>query len=318
MRLPRQILAVARATALEGLQESAVVLVALCIFAACALQPVLQLHAFGEPGRLARDGGMAMLLLAGVLASALAAGATVSGELRSGVAAAALSRPLSRASFIVGKWLGLCGISATLAWCITWAVLFAGRTAEAPVSTEYVSSSIRDVACAWTSCLIPVVSIAAAAWINARNGKRFGLCFFAFLAALPPLAALALGLFARDDSWIGFASWNPHMDFRVLSLAAPIFALLAVFDALAVFFAVFLPTGPAAALSFFALLLGFIFPAGAAIGIVPDASLFWLADDLAGGGRIALRTLAGTGVYAAALSVFYLALSSLFFGRRDL
>lgn len=318
MRIARQILATARAAGMEGLQGSAVVLVALCIFTACALQPVMQLHAFGEPGRLARDGGMAMLLLAGTLSSALAAGATVSGELRSGVAAAALSRPVSRVSFIIGKWLGLCGISAALAWCITWAVLLAGRTAEAPVSTECVSSSIRDTACAWASCLAPVASIAAAALINARSGRRFGLCFFAFLSALPPLAALALGLFARDGSWAGFARWNPQLDFRVVPLAASVFALLVSFNALAVAFSAFLPTGPAAALAFFALALGFIFPAGAAAGVVPDVTLFWLADDLAGGGRIAPGALAPVFAYAGFLSVFYLAVSSLLFGRRDL
>ena len=47
--------AVAAATAIEGLQQPVALLLALACFVLIALQPVVQMHTFGEPGRLTRD-----------------------------------------------------------------------------------------------------------------------------------------------------------------------------------------------------------------------------------------------------------------------
>ena len=69
--------AVARATLLEGLQQPVTLLLALTCFELTVLQPLVQLHTFGEPGRLTRDCGMACLLVFGVAVAAFTAGFTL-------------------------------------------------------------------------------------------------------------------------------------------------------------------------------------------------------------------------------------------------
>ena len=65
---------VAVSTAIEGLQQPVVLLLSLACFVLVALQPVVQLHTFGDSARLARDCGMGFLLVFGVLSAAFTAG----------------------------------------------------------------------------------------------------------------------------------------------------------------------------------------------------------------------------------------------------
>ena len=112
----------------------------------------------------------------------------------------------------------------------------------------------------------------------------------------------------------------------IVPLALLLFALLCVFCALATAFSTRLPTGPALALSFLLLFLGFLTdgdafsgPAGACVrALVPDVQDFWLADALADGGRILPAQAARVGLYAAGYVVFVLSLGLLSFRNKDL
>lgn len=317
---------VAVSTAIEGLQQPVVMLLSLACFVLIALQPVVQLHTFGDSGRLARDCGMGFLLVFGILVAAFVAGSTLAAEIRDGTAATALAKPISRPAFLVGKFLGSCAALAVFAWCQTWAVLLAQRTAEAWVETATTAADRRDALCALLSLAVPALSLGLAALVNARTRRRFGLWFFVFLAALPPLAATALGLFARDGSWLGLSAWDPGLDLRVVPLAVQLFCLLAAFCALATALTTRLATGPAVALSFLVLLLGFLADAAAAGGpagkllyaLVPDAQHFWTADALARGGTIPLSRTLRAALCAATWCTGVLALGCVSFRKKDL
>lgn len=317
---------VAVSTAIEGLQQPVVMLLSLACFVLVALQPVVQLHTFGDSARLARDCGMGFLLVFGILVAAFTAGSTLAAEIRDGTAATALAKPVSRSAFLVGKFLGACAVAAVFAWCQTWAVLFAQRTAEAWVETAKTAGDRRDGLCALVSLAVPVLALGLAALVNARTRRRFALWFFGLLAALPPLAVAPLGLFARDGSWLGPSDWSSGLDLRVVPLAFQLLLLVAVFCAIATALTTRLATGPAVALSFLVLLLGFLADGAAAGGpagkllyaLVPDAQHFWTADDLARGGSIpAARTLR-CALYAATYCAAVLALGCVSFRKKDL
>lgn len=317
---------VAVSTAIEGLQQPVVMLLSLACFVLVALQPVVQMHVFGEYGRLTRDCGMGFLLVFGVLVAAFVAGSTLAAEIRDGTAATALAKPVSRPAFLVGKFLGSCAALAVFAWCQTWATLLACRTAEAWVETASSAGERRDALCALLSLAVPALALGLAALVNARTRRRFGLWFFVFLAALPPLAAAALGLFARDGTWLGLSAWSPGLDARVVPLAVQLFCLLAAFCALATALTTRLATGPAVALSFLVLLLGFLADAAAAGGaggkllyaLVPDAQHFWTADALARGGTIPLSHTLRAALCAATWCAGVLALGCVSFRKKDL
>lgn len=321
------LLSVAKATLLEGLQRPAVLLLSLACMELTALQPVLQLHTFGEEGRLTRDCGMAFLLVFGILVSALVAGSALAAEIRDGTAATALAKPAGRATFLVGKFLGAAGVVLAFCWCSFWEVLLSVRTAEAVVQTARFYGAVRDVLCGTLSVAAPLAALALAAALNIRARRRFGLCFFALAAALLPLAAAALGFFDRLGGRTGLAGWSPGLDARLLPLAVLLFALLAAFCALATALTTRLQTGSAAALSFLVLFLGFLADgaredwglAGRVLyALVPDVQSFWLADELANGGRIAWSEVAGGCLLALSWIVFALSLGHLSFRNKDL
>ncbi|MBQ9726698.1 MAG: hypothetical protein IJV65_04245 [Kiritimatiellae bacterium] len=316
---------VARTTLLEGLQQPAVLLLALSCMELTALQPVLQLHTFGEEGRLARDCGMAFFLVFGVLVSALVAGSGLAAEIRDGTAATALAKPAGRASFLAGKFLGALGVVAAFGWCSFWEVLLAVRTSEAVVETAKFYGAVRDSLCGLLSVGAPLAALALAAALDIRSRRRFGLWFFVFSAALLPLAAALLGFFDRTGAWTG--AWSPGLDARLVPLGVLLFSLLAAFCALATALTTRLQTGSALALSFLVLFLGFLADGargdwGAAgrllYALVPDVQSFWLADELARGGRIAWRAVAGGCACALSWTVFALSLGYLSFRNKDL
>lgn len=328
MRLPgplRAVCAVARATALEGLQRPVVILVSLACFELAALQPLVQLHAFGEPGRLARDGGMAFMLVAGLLVGAFCAGEGFARELRDGTAAAALAMPVSRAQFVVGKYLGVAAVVAAFSWCVSWSVAFAERTSEAFVQTPSFAGTVRDALCGAVSVALPVAALAVAALADARR-RRFGLWFFGALAVSAPLAAAAIGLFARDGSWIGFSAWNPGLDARLAAPLAAVFALLCVLAAWTTAFATRLGTGPSLSLSALVLGLGFfaeaasgaVLPVRVFFAFVPDVQAFWFADALRAGGSVPAAALGGAAVYAAVHVCAALCTAAALFENADL
>lgn len=317
---------VAAATAIEGLQQPVAILLSAVCFILVALQPVVQMHTFGDTGRLARDCGMGFLLVFGILCSAFTSGSTLAAEIRDGTAATALAKPVSRTTFLVGKFLGSCIVVSVFSWCQTWATLLAVRTAEAYVETPTTASYRRDALCAALSLAVPALSLGIAALVNARTRRRFGLWFFVSLSILPLVAAACLGLFARDGTWLGFAGWSPGLDARLVPLAIQLFLLLSVFCALATALTTRLATGPAVAFAFLVLFLGFLADAAAGNGsagrvlyaFLPDAQHFWTADALSRGGSISLGHTLRTALYAATLSLAILSLGSLSFRRKDL
>ena len=74
-------IAVAVATALEGLQQPVCLLLAFTAVELTILVPLVQLFSFGEGGRLARDSGLAILLVGGMLLAAFTSGSTLARDL---------------------------------------------------------------------------------------------------------------------------------------------------------------------------------------------------------------------------------------------
>lgn len=323
----RACLAVARATLAEALGQPAAVLLALAASELVALQPLVQLHTFGEPGRLTRDCAFAILLLFGAGLAALCSSATLAAELRDGTAAPLLARPVPRATFLAGKFAGACAACAALAWCVSWTAMLACRTAEAWVETAHTAGDVRDTLCGTVSVALPAVALAYAAWRNARRGARLGTAFFGAFALLAPLTALPLGLFARDGSWLGAVAWNPALDLRLASPAIGVWMLLCVLCAAGTAFGASLPPAAAAAGAFLPLVAGFFADGLAGSGSLPVKILalalpsvqdFWLTDSLARGASVPHGTLCLLSAHCASWCAFALCLGSLAFGKRDL
>ena len=320
--------AIARATFAEAIQQPAAFLVFLASELTVLLVPVFQFHRIGEEGRLARDSGLSMLLLSGLVLAAGTAGSAVSREISRGTAAAILSQPVSRGVFIVAKWLGCCAVTTLFSLGMLGEILLSERcSAHSTVSAGAVTM-VLDV-----RTLVLTAGCAAAATIFAAlrqyfGRKRFGAAAFWGLAASPWLVALVAAFYDRQGVWHGFPpafDWNG----RVLPAAVLVWLALVIFAALATALAVRLQSGAVLAVSLLVLmggLAGDTFALGASAfsfrgllaGVLPDVQHFWLCDALAHGGRIAWGYVADAGGYAALCSALFLTAGSLAFRNRDL
>lgn len=321
-------MAVTLATALEGLQQPVTLLLTLTALVLTVLQPLVHLYAFGEGGRLTRDSGLAFMLVFGILVAAFTSGHTLAREISRGTVATALTKPISRTTFLLGKFLGALLVIAVFCWCSIFAILFAERSAERFIETQELMGYIRDTTCGLLALMIPVLALALAAFLNWRRRLRLGVWFFIFLSVFQPILFLFLGLLRRDGAWLGFSTYDLAMDFRVVRAALLVALLLTVFAALATALSTRLQTGAAVVGSFIILFIGFLADsqwggssgmlARAVYGVVPDVQHFWVVDALADGGRIPGTYVLHVGTYAVTYVIFVLLLGTWSFKSRDL
>ena len=327
-RTVSQLFSVARVTAIEGLQQPVCLLLTFVAVTLIMLQPITQLNNFGEPGRMARDCGLAFMLVIGMFVSAFAAGDTLAAEIRRGTVAVALSKPLRRSVFLAGKFCGVAAVVSAFAWCVTFAVLFAVRTSEQFMDERDVAGFVRDTFCGTLALCAAPLALLLAAILNYARGIRFGLAFFTSLALIQPALLFLLGLFARTGKYVGFAEYAFGIDWRIVSAAALVLMLLLVFASALTALATRFQSGAAAVFGFALLFAGFMSESQFAksetlfgrflYSAIPDIQHFWRTDALGDGGVIPPRYIAGCAVYALCLIAFMLSLGHVFFKRRDI
>lgn len=84
---------------------------------------------FGDDQWLVKDSTLAVMFISGLFAAAISASASVAHEIRSGTALAVLAKPVGKAQFLLGKYLGLAGALTVLTYVNGLAALLASRMA---------------------------------------------------------------------------------------------------------------------------------------------------------------------------------------------
>jgi ABC-type transport system involved in multi-copper enzyme maturation permease subunit len=84
---------------------------------------------FGDDPKLVKDMTLATMLLSGLLTAVLCASASVAQEIRTGTALTVLSKPVSRVSFLLAKFVGLAGTLTLITYTNMVATLLASRMA---------------------------------------------------------------------------------------------------------------------------------------------------------------------------------------------
>jgi hypothetical protein len=304
----RQLRALAYATLLEGMQQPAVLLLLLSCTLLTGLTPVFQFHSLGEEGRLARDSGLACMLVFGLVLAATAASGSLCAEIERGTAAAALSKPVPRALFLTAKYCGVLGLV-----CILWAASLAATLLAERASEHFVASGEElgaraDRLTTLLALLGPVAALAAAGILSYCRRARFGVAAFLGIPLSLFAVLLACGCYTR----FGHLTWyHPDLNLHVPAVAVLILLALAMLAALAMVFATRLRSGPT--LAFCTLVLAFgltgdLWAGQAAAGswrsllagLAPNLQHFWLCDALADHGNIPWRYVGGAALYACA------------------
>ena len=314
--------ALAGAARREAMADPASSLLLMTAVAAVHLAPAFQFHRLGEPGRLARDGGLSALLVFGGVFAAVAAVRTVGREIESGVASAALARPVSRAMFLSGKALGVVSAFARFAFALVCAAVLSSVSC---VVGSHIESE-EGTSCVSAFCLAfgfggEILAVAAAAAAHRFLRRGFPATCFSLVVLSQP-AALALALLlpghaaAAEEALVG----------SFLLAAVPALAAVAALGCAAAALSARLKGAAAsgavalvAVLSLFMPALVKAFPALAALrAAVPDFGVFWLADSVSKAAGPSMQAVALATAASLAAAAFWLAAGSAMISRQDM
>jgi hypothetical protein len=334
-RTLQQILAIAKATIIESVQQPVAFLILTSGVVSTLLVPIFQFHRFSEDGRLARDSGLSCMLVFGLVLAVTTAGSAVAAEIRRGTAAAIIGKPVSRGVFIVSKWLGICGVLLIFWLGITSATLLAERGSAHFVMPEVaeqagddcdVGHHVDTLTRTLAFCGVGAAMLFAALR-HYFGRRRFGVNAFVGVAVSQMCVAALCGFYNRFGRF--HLQWKPELDWRILAAALLVLFALMLFAALATALATRLQTGPVLAVCVLVLVIGLAgdsFAHGAGLlswrgllaGLLPDIQHFWMCDALAHGGRIAWSYVAEAALYALSCCAMFLTAGCLAFRMRDL
>src|SRR5438132_4716204 len=125
----RQFFTIATNAFMELVRQPVYLLLMTCSSVFSVFLAAVPYFGFGEDPKLVKDSTLAVMLLSGLFGAVLSASASVAHEIRSGTALAVLSKPVGRAQFILGKFLGLAGALTLLTYVNLLSALLASRMA---------------------------------------------------------------------------------------------------------------------------------------------------------------------------------------------
>ena len=319
MPSPAPFAAIARLSALEAVRRPVFLLVSLSALAGIVLMPLLLNYTLGDSARIVRDSALALGFAAGVFLAAFSAGESLSRELRRGTAAAALSKPVSRAVFFLAKAAGIWAALGLYALAALAATLLAVRAAASELRFDWAAEGPALLAVA----LAPAV---AGAW-NRRTGRPFpSAAFFLLLAFL----LLALAVSAAFPAALDGTAFPGNFSWSIAAVALLLFFCLGMAASASAALATRLPVVPSLLLCTGLFLLGLMSDhwlgphlgssllARAAYAVLPNVQAFWLLDALDAATPIPPAYLALAAAYAAAWSAACLALGAASFQKLEI
>ena len=305
----------------EATADPASLLLLMTAVAAVHLAPAFQFHRLGEPGRLARDGGLSALLVFGGVFAAVAALRTVGREIESGVAAAALVRPVSRTMFVAAKTAGVVAAFARFAFALVAASALSAVSCVAGSRME----GDDGTACVSGVCLAlgfgsEIFAVLCAALANRFGRRAFPSTCFSLVMWSQPLALAAALAFPLHREAAGDALLG-----QFLPAAVSVFAAVCAFACAASALSTRLRGAAApAALALVAaasLLMPALVRAVPALAVlraaVPDFGVYWLADQVSWRTGLAWTSAAAPVAASLCTAVFWTAAGALMFSNRD-
>ena len=239
--------------------------------------------AFGDEPKLIKNSALAVMLLSGLLGAVLSASSSLAREIRSGTALAVLSKPVSRAQFLLAKYAGVAMALTVLSYVNMIGVLLASRMAfDAYGKTDLAALGIFGAGVA--------LAYALAGFSNFFLRRPFVSDAVMALVVIATIAAFVVFQFTRQMESLGTMA---AVDWRLVPAGILILFALWVLAAVAIACSTRLDTIPTLAICSAVFLLGLMSDyffgrraetgawwASALYTIVPNWQLFWLADAL--------------------------------------
>jgi len=295
-----QFIAIARLTLIEAIRRPVFLLISLVCIGGILLMPLLLNYTLGDSARIIRDSALALYFLGGWLLAALAAGETLSRELRRGTAATILAKPVSRATFFLAKAAGIAAALLLYTLAALTAVLLAVRAGASDLQLD------------WTAARPALLALAAAlaiagAW-NHRTRRPFTSAAFLLMLLLLPVA---LAIAACTPTPLENLTFPHNFSWEILRVGLLLYLGLGMAAALATALATRLTLTPVLLVTATFFILGLMSDsllgphvthsrlALAAYTLLPNIQALWLLDALDTAQSIPAAYLATAAAYAA-------------------
>lgn len=218
-----QIFTIAANTFTEAIRQPVYLIILGCSLCLILLSPYFTMFVMLENNKMVKDMGLSTILVTGLLLSAFSASSVIYKEIENKTILTVISKPVSRFSFILGKYLGLSGGLLVAQYLLTLVFIHVTRTeiteaaysdTDYPVVVGYIAAT--------------VFTIAMGIFANFFYERSF-TSSTVFLA-LPVYTLIFLVLCIIDNKW----ALKPFtMDIQLVFAALFIFMATAVFTALA-------------------------------------------------------------------------------------
>lgn len=123
----RQTLAISQNTYTESIRQPIFSVLTLLAILCMMLNLMVSAYTMEDDNKLMIDIGMSILFFTGLLLSCFTAAGVISQEVENKTVLTVVSKPVSRPSFVVGKFLGVAGAIGTFVWIISIAFLMVAR-----------------------------------------------------------------------------------------------------------------------------------------------------------------------------------------------
>lgn len=187
----KQILAIAKNTYLQAVRQPAYGIIVLVTLGGLAMAPFLTGFTLDDDDRMLRDIGLSTLLIQGLFLACFVATSVLDAEIEDKTALSVAAKPVSRANFILGKYLGVMGALLT-------AFYLAGITFFLAMRHGVLQSSAQtsDVTVILVGPGLMLLMAIAAAVLNYLLEWRF---LPTFVALLLPCMTLGAGVLLVID-----------------------------------------------------------------------------------------------------------------------
>jgi ABC-type transport system involved in multi-copper enzyme maturation permease subunit len=273
---------IAANTFTEVIRQPIYLIVIGCGSAMILLSPYFTMFTLLENNKMVKDMGLSTILLCGLLLAAFSASNVIYQEVENKTLLVVICKPVSRASFIIGKYLGvLLGLLA--AQYLLMLVL--GQTVRTEITEAMYSKSDHPV---WVGYLIATLfSLSMAAFANFFYEKPFTSAAITF--ALPAFTLIFLVLCLVDSNW-HLQPFAKPLEAQIFIASFVIFLATAVLCAVATTASTRLGPIPTMGLCSAVFLLGlfsdYLFGrnvnsswlAQLCYNVIPNLQIYWLAD----------------------------------------
>ncbi|OVE73858.1 hypothetical protein BVX94_02580 [bacterium B17] len=328
MRKLRQFITLAGLTSLEAIRQPICLLLATTCVVLTGLVPMLTMHQFGEQGRLARDSGLALHFVFGLLISGYIASTSLNREMKSGTASAVLSKPVSRVMFFLSKFAGIVFVIILFSLCATISTLLSERIAEKFQTSGTAYGYVTD----WRTGIIllctPFAAYLLAGFLNYKIKTPFESTAFALLLLSLIGIVIASCFYERSGH---ASSFTFIFQWSIINASVLITIALLIISAIAISLSTKLETIPTMSITSAIFLIGLISDyafgrpmmegnllCGFLFGVSPNFQHFWLSDAISDGGVIPSDYVLSAARYAAVYSAGILCLGVLSFRQSDM